>query len=312
VFVGRNAAAIHANFSSLWAIHDPQTIEPGADWLKSLIPSVTAASGAFGLLIAFGVSQVGSLFSADAWNNITFTAGEVKNPRRDVPISLAAGTAIVITLYILANVAYLSALPLHQIQTAPDDRVATATLAVIFGPSGATLMALAIMVSTFGCANGLILAGARVYYAMAQDGLFFRSIGRLNANHVPAMGLVLQGIWAAFLVLLRTRLVDSASGAVTYGNLYGVLLDYVVFAALMFYALTIGGVLVLRRKRPGAERPYRAWGYPVVPVLYIITATLIMLILILYQTQDTWPGLVIVILGVPVYLLWSRRSGASA
>jgi APA family basic amino acid/polyamine antiporter len=312
VFVGRNAAAIHANFSSLWAIHDPQTIEPGADWLKSLIPSVTAASGAFGLLIAFGVSQVGSLFSADAWNNITFTAGEVKNPRRDVPISLAAGTAIVITLYILANVAYLSALPLHQIQTAPDDRVATATLAVIFGPSGATLMALAIMVSTFGCANGLILAGARVYYAMAQDGLFFRSIGRLNANHVPAMGLVLQGIWAAFLVLLRTRLVDSASGAVTYGNLYGVLLDYVVFAALMFYALTIGGVLVLRRKRPGAERPYRAWGYPVVPVLYIITATLIMLILILYQTQDTWPGLIIVILGVPVYLLWSRRSGASA
>ena len=312
VFVGRNAAAIHANFSSLWAIHDPVTIEPGADWLKSFIPSLTAASGAFGLLIAFGVSQVGSLFSADAWNNITFTAGEVKNPRRDIPISLAAGTAIVITLYFLANVAYLSALSIHQIQTAPDDRVATATLAVIFGPSGATLMALAIMVSTFGCANGLILAGARVYYAMARDGLFFRSIGRLNANHVPAMGLVLQGIWAAFLVLLRTRLVDSSTGAVTYGNLYGVLLDYVIFAALMFYVLTIGGVLVLRRKRPDAERPYRAWGYPLVPVLYMITSTLIMLILILYQTQDTWPGLVIVILGVPVYLLWSRRSGASA
>jgi basic amino acid/polyamine antiporter, APA family len=312
VFVGRNAAAIHANFSSLWAIHDPVTIEPGADWLKSLIPSLTAATGAFGLLIAFGVSQVGSLFSADAWNNITFTAGEVKNPRRDIPISLAAGTAIVITLYFLANVAYLSALSIHQIQTAPDDRVATATLAVIFGPSGATLMALAIMVSTFGCANGLILAGARVYYAMARDGLFFRSIGRLNANHVPAMGLVLQGTWAAFLVLLRTRLVDSSTGAVTYGNLYGVLLDYVIFAALMFYALTIGGVLVLRRKRPNAERPYRAWGYPVVPVLYMITATLIMLILILYQTQDTWPGLVIVILGVPVYLMWSRRSGATA
>jgi basic amino acid/polyamine antiporter, APA family len=312
VFVGRNAAAIHANFSSLWAIHDPVTIEPGADWLKSFIPSLTAASGAFGLLIAFGVSQVGSLFSADAWNNITFTAGEVKNPRRDIPISLAAGTAIVITLYFLANVAYLSALSIHQIQTAPDDRVATATLAVIFGPSGATLMALAIMVSTFGCANGLILAGARVYYAMARDGLFFRSIGRLNANHVPAMGLVLQGIWAAFLVLLRTRLVDSSTGAVTYGNLYGVLLDYVIFAALMFYVLTIGGVLVLRRKRPDAERPYHAWGYPVVPVLYMITSTLIMLILILYQTRDTWPGLVIVILGVPVYLLWSRRSGASA
>ena len=205
----------------------------------------------------------------------------------------------------------LSALPLHQIQTAPDDRVATATLAVIFGKSGATLMALAIMVSTFGCANGLILAGARVYYAMSRDGLFFRSIGKLNANHVPAMGLVLQGIWAAILVLLRTRLVDSATGAVRYGNLYGVLLDYVIFAALMFYVLTIGGVFVLRRKRPDADRPYRAWGYPLVPVLYIITATVIMLILILYQTQDTWPGLVIVLLGVPVYLLWSRRSGAS-
>jgi APA family basic amino acid/polyamine antiporter len=312
VFVGRNAAAIHANFSGIWALHDPQTIEPGADWMKSFIPSVTAASGVFGLLVAFGVAQVGSIFSADAWNNITFTAGEVKNPRRDVPVSLAVGTAIVITLYFLANVAYLSALSLHQIQTAPDDRVATATLAVIFGNSGATLMALAIMVSTFGCANGLILAGARVYYAMARDGLFFRSIGKLNAQHVPAMGLVLQGIWSAVLVMLRTRLVDSATGAVSYGNLYGVLLDYVVFAVLIFYVLTIGGVFVLRRKRPDAERPYRAWGYPVVPVLYMITATAIMLILILYQTQDTWPGLVIVLLGVPVYLLWSRRSGASA
>jgi APA family basic amino acid/polyamine antiporter len=309
LFIGRNAAAIQANFSNIWAIHDPQTIEPGADWLKSLIPPVTAASGAFGLLIAFGVSQVGSLFSADAWNNVTFTAGEVKNPRRDVPVSLAAGTVIVISLYFLANLAYLSALPLHQIQTAPDDRVATATLAVIFGNSGATLMALAIMVSTFGCANGLILAGARVYYAMARDGLFFRSIGRLNANHVPAMGLVLQGIWAGILVLLRTRVVNSTTGAVGYGNLYGVLLDYVIFAALMFYSLTIGGVFVLRRKRPGAERPYRAWGYPVVPFLYIVVSLIIMLILILYQTQDTWPGLVIVLLGIPVYLLWSRRSG---
>jgi APA family basic amino acid/polyamine antiporter len=312
VFIGRNAEAIHFNFSNIWALHDPQTIQPGANWMKSFIPSVTAASGLFGLIIAFGVSQVGSLFSADAWNNITFTAGEVKNPRRDIPISLAAGTAIVIALYFLANVAYLSALSLHQIQTAPDDRVATATLAVIFGKSGATLMALAIMVSTFGCANGLILAGARVYYAMSRDGLFFRSIGKLNANHVPAMGLVLQGIWAAFLALLRTRLVDSTTGAVSYGNLYGVLLDYVIFAALMFYVLTIGAVFVLRRKRPNAERPYRAWGYPIVPFLYILTALSIMLILILYQTQDTWPGLVIVLLGVPVYFLWERQSRASA
>jgi basic amino acid/polyamine antiporter, APA family len=312
IFLGRNAAAIHANFSDMWALHDPRTIEPGANWLKSFIPSVTAAAGAFGLLIAFGVSQVGSLFSADAWNNITFTAGEVKNPKRDIPLSLAVGTAVVITLYFLANVGYLSTLTLHQIQTAPDDRVATATLAAIFGNSGATLMALAIMVSTFGCANGLILAGARVYYAMARDGLFFRSIGRLNAYHVPAMGLLLQGIWAAILVLLRTRLVNSTTGAVTYGNLYGVLLDYVIFAALMFYVLTIGALFVLRRKRPDVERPYRAWGYPIVPFLYIVMASAIMLILILYLTQDTWPGLVIVLLGVPVYWIWARRSGASA
>ncbi len=312
VIVGRNAAAIQANFTGIWTLHDPQTIAPGANWLKSFIPSVTAASGFFGLLIAFGVSQVGSLFSADAWNNITFTAGEVKNPKRDIPISLAAGTAVVITLYFLANLAYLSTLSLHQIQTAPDDRVATATLAMIFGNSGAALMALAIMISTFGCANGLILAGARVYYAMSRDGLFFRGIGQLNANHVPAMGLVLQGIWAAFLVLLRTRLVNPATGEVGYGNLYGVLLDYVIFAALMFYVLTIGGVLVLRRKRPNAERPYRTWGYPFLPIIYIVTALIIMVTLILYETQETWPGLLIVLLGVPVYLIWSRRSGASA
>jgi APA family basic amino acid/polyamine antiporter len=310
LFVGRNALAVHANFSGLWTLHDPQTIEPGAQWMKSFIPSVSAASGTFGLIIAFGVSQVGSLFSADAWNNITFTAGEVKNPKRDIPVSLAVGTAVVITLYFLANLGYLSTLTLHQIQTAPDDRVATATLAAISN-SGATFMALTIMISTFGCANGLILAGARVYYAMSRDGLFFKSIGKLNANHVPSMGLVLQGIWAAILVLLRTRLVNATTGAVTFGNLYGVLLDYVIFAVLIFYVLTIGGVFVLRRKRPDAERPYRAWGYPVVPILYIVTAIIIMLILILYQTQDTWPGLVIVLLGVPVYWAWSRRSVTS-
>jgi basic amino acid/polyamine antiporter, APA family len=312
VLIGRNAAAIHSNFTGLWTIHDPQTIEPGAGWLKSFIPSVTAASGFFGLMVAFGVSQVGSLFSADAWNNITFTAGEVKNPRRDIPISLAVGTAIVILLYFLANVGYLSTLPLAQIQNAPDDRVATATLAAIFGTSGATLMALVIMVSTFGCANGLILAGARVYYAMSHDGLFFRGIGRLNAHHVPAKGLLLQGAWAGVLVLLRTRLVNAETGIVSFGNLYSVLLDYVIFAALMFYVLTIAGIFVLRRKRPDAERPYRAWGYPAVPILYILAAVLIMLILILYQTQDTWPGLVIVLIGVPVYWVWSRRAVVSA
>jgi basic amino acid/polyamine antiporter, APA family len=312
VFFGRNATAVAANFSHLWAVQNAQIIRPGADFLSGIVPAVTAAAGGFGLLVAFGVSQVGSLFSADAWNNITFTAGEVKNPRRDVPLSLALGTGIVITLYLLANIAYLVTLPLTRIQTAPDDRVATAVLQAIFGSGGAAIMAAAIMVSTFGCANGLILAGARVYYAMARDGLFFRSIGRLNAARVPSQGLLLQGVWAALLVLARTRLVDPATGAVTYGNLYSDLLDYVVFAVLIFYVLTIYGLFVLRRREPNANRPYRAFGYPLVPALYIIAAVVIMAILLLYKTQTTWPGLVIVVLGVPVYFLWSRSSAAKA
>ncbi len=308
IFVGRNAAATDANFSHFWAVRGALTIQPGADFLRGVIPALSAAAGFFGILIAFGVAQVGSIFSADAWNNITFTAGEVKNPRRDVPLSLAFGTTIVIALYVLANVAYLVTLPLAQIQSAPDDRVATAVLHAIFGSAGATIMAIAITISTFGCNNGLILAGARVYYAMARDGLFFRSIGRLNAARVPSQGLLLQGVWASLLVLARTRLVNPATGAVTYGNLYSDLLDYVVFSVLIFYALAILGIFVLRRKRPNAERPYRAFGYPVIPALYILAALAIMAILLLYKTQTTWPGLMIVLLGVPVYLIWSRRS----
>jgi len=309
VLVGRNAAAVSANFSDIWAVQNAQTIQPGADFLRGLLPAVSAAAGAFGVLIAFGVAQVGSLFSADAWNNITFTAGEVKNPQRNVPLSLALGTGIVIALYVLANIAYLCTLPLAQIQTAPDDRVATAVVSAIFGGAGAGLMAAAIMISTFGCNNGLILAGARVYYAMSRDGLFFRSIGRLNAHHVPSQALVLQGVWASLLVLARTRLVQD-DGSVAYGNLYGDLLDYVVFAVLIFYVLTIYGLFVLRRKRPDAPRPYRAFGYPLIPILYIVLAVAIMIVLILYKTQTTWPGLLIVLLGVPVYLLWSRRGSA--
>jgi APA family basic amino acid/polyamine antiporter len=301
---------MRANFSDFWAVQGALPIQPGADFLSGILPAVTAAAGVFGLVIAYGVAQVGSLFSADAWNNITFTAGEVKDPRRNVPLSLALGTGIVILLYILANVAYLCALPLSGIQSAPDDRVGTAVMSAIFGNAGAGLMAIAIMISTFGCNNGLILAGARVYYAMARDGLFFRSIGQLNAAHVPAKALVLQGIWASLLVLARTRLVNSETGAVTYGNLYGDLLDYVVFSVLIFYVLTILGVFVLRRKRPDAERPYRAFGYPLVPALYIVLAVAVMIVLILYKTQTTWPGLLIVLLGVPVYLVWSRRSSS--
>jgi len=304
ILVGRNATAVSANFSHLWTPHDVTTITPDMPFAWP----VMATMGAFGLFIAFCVAQVGSLFSSDAWNNITFTAGEVKDPRRNIPLSLAAGTGLVIGLYILANVAYLCTLTLHQIQTAPDDRVATAALQAIFGPPGAVMMAIAIIISTFGCNNGLILAGARVYYAMAQDGLFFRRTGRLNARHVPASGLIFQGIWAALLVLPRTRAVDAA-GAVTYGNLYGTLLDWVIFAVLIFYVLTIAGLFALRRKRPDAERPYRAFGYPVVPALYMVAASAIALVLLVYKTKTSWPGLVIVLAGIPVYFAW-RRLGA--
>ena len=307
VFVGRNHAAISDNFSHFWTVRGAVPLEPGTSFFRGLFPAVTAASGFFGLLVAFGVAQVGSLFSADAWNNIGFTAAEVKNPKRDVALSMAFGTIIVITLYCLANLAYLFALPLAQIQNAPDDRVATAALNAIFGPVGALIMAGAIIISTFGCNNGLILAGSRVAYAMAKDGLFFRATGRLNSKGVPGTALIYQGIWIAVLILLRTRKVDPA-GAVTYGNLYSNLLDYVVFAALIFYVLTIAGVFVLRSKRPDAERPYRAFGYPVVPLLYIVTALTILFVLLFYRTETAGWSLVIVLLGLPVYWLWSRQN----
>src|SRR6202158_2943831 len=308
VFVARNAGAIADNFSHLWAVRGAQPIEPGANFLRGLVPTVTAASSAFGLFVAYSVAQVGSLFSADAWNNIGFTAAEVKNPKRDVALSMAFGTLIVITLYCLANLAYLCTLPLAQIQNAPDDRVASAALAAVFGPAGAAIMAVAIIISTFGCNNGLILAGARVSYAMARDGLFFRTTGTLNKKGVPGSALAYQGIWISVLILLRTRRV-SDSGAVSYGNLYSDLLDYVVFSVLIFYVLTIAGIFVLRAKRPNAERPYRAFSYPFVPLLYIVAALAIMFVLLLYRTPTAWAGLVIVLLGVPVYWLWSRRTG---
>jgi basic amino acid/polyamine antiporter, APA family len=306
VFVARNATAIADNFSHLWTIRGAQPIAPGTNFLRRLAPTVTAASGWFGLLIAFGVAQVGSLFSADAWNNIGFTAAEVKNPKRDVALSMAFGTVIVITLYCLANLAYLCALPLVQVQSAPDDRVATAALSAIFGAQGAWMMAIAIIISTFGCNNGLILAGSRVAYAMAKDGLFFRATGRLNEKGVPGTALAYQGIWIVILVLLRTRRPDG-----TYGNLYSDLLDYVVFAVLLFYVLTIAGIFLLRWKRPDAERPYRAFGYPLIPLLYIVAAVGIMAVLLMYKTQTAGWGMVIVLLGLPVYWLWSRKRSTS-
>jgi len=307
VFVARNASAIADNFSHLWAIRNANTIVPGVGFLRGVLPTVTAASGWYGLLLALAMAQVGSLFSADAWNNIGFTAAEVKNPKRDVALSMAFGTIIVMSLYLLANLAYLCALPLNQIQNAPDDRVATAALSAIFGVKGAAVMAVAIIISTFGCNNGLILAGSRVAYAMAKDGLFFKATGKLNGRGVPGVALVYQGIWIVILILLRTRKPDG-----TYGNLYSNLLDYVVFAALLFYVLTIVGIFVLRRKRPDAERPYKAFGYPWLPLFYIVAASGIMGVILFYKTDTAGGGMVIVLLGVPVYWLWQRRNKAVA
>jgi APA family basic amino acid/polyamine antiporter len=292
LLIGFNGDVVADNFGNFWTPRDVVEIVPG-------LSAVTA----FGLVVGILVSQIGSLFSADAWNNITFTAGEVKDPRRNIPLSLALGTFIVISLYLLANVAYIVTLPFNQIQHAPADRVATATLDAIFPGAGATLMAIAIVISTFGCNNGLILAGARAYYAMGRDGLFFRSAGSLNDARVPAWGLVWQGLWAAFLVLPRTYNPATQS----YGNLYSNLLDYVVSAALIFYILTIAGVFRLRQTRPDADRPYRAFGYPVLPALYIIGAAVILVVLFVYRTATTWPGLIIVLLGLPVYLAWRPR-----
>ncbi len=292
ILLGWNAEAVSANFGDPWT----------ARGYSEIVPGLTAAT-TFGLFVALCVSQTGSLFSADAWNNITFTAGEVKDPRRNVPLALALGTFMVIGLYLLANVAYLVTLPLSRIQGAPADRVATATLEAIFPGAGVVLMAVAIMISTFGCCNGLILAGARAYYAMSRDGLFFQSAGQLNRARVPAWGLIIQGCWAGFLVLLRTYNPQTQ----VYGNLYNNLLDYVVSAALIFYILTIGGIFRLRIIQPHAERPYRAFGYPIVPATYILGAAALLVVLFLYRPSTTLPGLVIVLLGLPVYLAWSRK-----
>ena len=290
IFLGRNAQALGANFhgyfwrnAGLGAMHD---IGGGV-----LVSTLTVLA----------VAQVGSLFSADAWNNVTFTAGEVRNPSRNLPLSLALGTGVVIALYIGCNFIYLNVLPLdgmrngatileRGIKYATEDRVATAVLTQMFGAAGGLLMAVAIMLSGFGCNNGLILAGARVYYAMAKDGLFFRSVARLHpAYKTPTVSLMVQMVWTCVLCV---------SGS------YGQLLDYIIFAVLVFYILTILGLFVLRRTHAEAERPYRAVGYPLLPAIYIALAVFIDIVLLRYKPQYTWPGLIIVLLGIPVYYLW--------
>lgn len=309
IVLGLIIGGASGTFSRNWAnLFTPQHATPVSPDIFSSLSSLSISDGVLGFIVVICVVQVGSLFSSDAWNNITFTAGEVKDPKRNIPLSLALGTGLVLTLYMLANVAYLCTLSLSQIQGVPEDRVGTAALNVMLGGIGASVMAYAIVVSTFGCNNGLILSGARVYYAMAKDKLFFQSTGTLNKNHVPATALVLQCVWACLLVLPRTITTDKA-GSVTYGNLYGMLLDYVVFAVLIFYILTIAGIFVLRKKRPDAERPYKAFGYPVLPALYIVAATIICVVLLVYKTKTSWPGLAIVLTGVPVYFIWKGGSG---
>lgn len=287
--IGRNADAIAANF--------------GANLAGS--PPVGSA-----LILAFGAAMVGSLFSSDAWNNVTFAAAEVHNPQKNLPLALLLGTGLVSALYIMANVSYLNALPMagdpngvtsvaRGIQYATQDRVGTALMESVFGPNGTTLMAIAILISTFGCNNGLILAGARVYWAMARDGLFFQRAGSLNARGVPSYALIVQSIWISLLCLTGT---------------YGQLLDYVIFAALVFYCLTTIGLFILRRTRPSAERPYKAVGYPVLPGLYVLLAGgLAIVLLIADKTRaQAVAGLAIVLLGIPVYFLWRSAGAAEA
>jgi APA family basic amino acid/polyamine antiporter len=306
--IGRNAQALAANFNGhFWrnaALSAQHAVQVGVGGPIVMV----------GTLTILAVAQVGSLFSADAWNNVTFTAGEVKNPSRNLPLALALGTGVVIALYIACNFIYLCVLPLEGvpngatilergIKYAAEERVGTAVMTQIFGPVGGLLMAAAILISSFGCNNGLILSGARVYYAMAKDGLFFRNVAKLHPTYkTPAVSLMVQMVWTCILCI---------SGS------YGQLLDYIIFAVLVFYILTIAGLFVLRRTHPDAARPYRAVGYPVLPAIYIVMALFIDVVLLRYKPQYTWPGLIVVLIGIPVYYAWSRSSrrvgtGASA
>jgi len=269
--VGRNAQAVAANFTGFWR---------NSAWNFDTVRLV-------------GVGMVGALFAADAWNNVTFTAGEVRNPRRNLPLSLALGVILTMALYIAANLVYLNVLTLQEIQNADQDRVATAAAMKMFGGAAPQLMAGAIMISTFGCINGMLLSGARVYFAMARDKLFFRRAAELDTvHHAPAFSLAVQCVWAIVLTL---------SGR------YSDLLDYVIFAVLLFYILTIAGLFKLRRTQPNLERPYRAIGYPVLPAVYLAAAGAIEILLLLYKPNYTWPGLIIVLLGFPVYFLWREK-----
>lgn len=293
VIVFRNADVWAQNFAEPWS--HGRFLKDGitGQWNWSMLST-------FGLITALGTALVGSLFSSDAWNNVTFISGDIENPKRNIPLSLFFGTIIVTVLYVLTNIAYLSLLPIHGdpngtgtlsqgIQFAANDRVGTAAAMMIFGGTATVIMAILIMVSTFSCNNGIILSSVRVYQAMAKDGLFFDKMKEDNKNGVPGFALWIQFVWASLLCL---------SGK------YGPLLDYVMFGVMLFYILTIVGIFILRKKRPEAERPYKAWGYPVVPIIYIIFASLFCLNLLYAKPENSIPGLILILLGIPVYFIW--------
>ncbi len=294
------SAARAADWWNPWANGwSPQTAQPGLTMV-----------GGLALIVIFGKAMIGPLFAQTAWTNVTFTGSEVRQPGRTLPRALLLGCGLVVTLYVLANLAYVATLSLGEIAHAPQNRVAVASLRAILGGPGASAMAAAILVSTFGCNNGLILAGARVYYAMARDRLFFQRIGSTNAQHVPAAALLAQGVWAALLTLPRTVATDPASGAVRYGNVYTQLLEYIVAADLVFYVLLVAAVMVLRRKLPDTPRPYRAWGYPVVPLVAIALASLLIIDLAVLAPATCGIGFAIVLSGFPVFFLWRKESAA--
>jgi len=241
---------------------------------------------------AIAASMVGSIFSSDAWNNVTFIAGEMNNPKRNIGLALFFGTLVVSVIYVSANVMYTGVLSMHDIATAPKDRVAVSAAQVIFGNAGTYVIAIMIMISTFGCNNGLIMAGARVYYTMAKDGLFFKRTGTLNKFSVPGFALWIQALVASILCL---------SGK------YGDLLDMISFVAVLFYVLTILGIFILRVKRPDMERPYKAFGYPFLPAIYMVMGIAFCILLIIYKPQFTWPGLIIVLIGIPIYFISQRN-----
>ncbi|MBL7830764.1 MAG: amino acid permease [Saprospiraceae bacterium] len=278
--LGFNNEIWHANWQNAWTISH-----------TSDNSTFTGVSG-IAILGLFAAAMVGSLFSSDAWNNITFIAGEVKNPKQNIGMSLFIGTGIVTLIYILTNIMYLGVLPLDSIAFALNDRVAVAASQPVFGNIGTYLIAGLIMISTFGCINGMILSGARVYYSMAKDGLFFKQAGVLNDNNVPARAIWVQCLWASLLCL---------SGK------YGDLLDYVVFAVLIFYIITIAGIFKLRISQPDMARPYKAFGYPIVPALYILAALVLCFALLMYKPDYTWPGLIIVLLGIPVFYFIGKK-----